>query len=275
MSQAITHSPKPFNASTTFGITFSGGGARGAAHIGVLKALEEFGIEPTHVVGVSAGAIVGALYAAGKKPQEMMDFIAESSMIRVIKFGIPRTGLTTMDYLRTRISEMLPENDFESLKKPLHIGVTNISAGAFELHNSGKLHDLIAASCSIPFVFKPMEIDGTLYVDGGIMNNMATLPLEGKVDYIIGSNLIPPKALEKKDLSSVISISWRCFDLSVMANTSPCTQRCDILFEPPAVADHNIFSFSKIQELYDIGYNHAKEMLERELVFTEETVLRS
>lgn len=265
--------PYHFNASTTFGITFSGGGARGAAHIGVLKALEEMGIQPTHIVGVSAGAIVGALYAAGKTPEEMMEFVAQSSMIRVIKFGIPRTGLTTMDYLRERISVLLPENSFEPLVRSLHIGTTNISAGAFELHNSGKLHDWVAASCSIPFVFKPMEIDGSLYVDGGIMNNMATEPLEGKVDCIIGSNLIPHNVLEKKELSSVISISWRCFDLSVMANTSPCTRRCDILLEPPTVADYNIFSFTKIQELYEIGYTYAKEVLARELVFSDKKLL--
>lgn len=235
----------------------------------MLKALEEAGIEPGYVVGVSAGAIVGALYAAGKTPEEMLEFVAQSSMIRVIKFGIPRTGLTTMDYLRERIAVMLPENSFEPLVRKLYIGTTNISAGTFELHSNGKLHDLVAASCSIPFVFKPMEIDGQLYVDGGIMNNMATEPLEGKVDYIIGSNLIPPTTLAKKDLSSVISISWRCFDLSVMANTSPCASRCDLLIEPPAVADHNIFSFSKIHELYEIGYVYAKEIIAKQLVFQE------
>lgn len=244
------------------GLTLSGGGARGAAHIGVIQALEEAGIKPTHIVGVSAGAIVGALYAAGKTTNEMLDFIAESSVIRLIKLGIPRTGLTTMDYLRTRLSDFLPENDFASLQRPFAVGVTNLNKGRFELIREGVLHDWVAASCSIPFVFKPMEIGGQLYVDGGIMNNMPIESLKGEVDYLIGSNMIPPQEIETSDLSSVISISWRCFDLSVMANTQPSCDACDLLLEPPEVAAHNIFSFSKVKELYEIGYAYTAKQLQ-------------
>ncbi|MEM9835883.1 MAG: patatin-like phospholipase family protein [Bacteroidota bacterium] len=243
------------------GLTLSGGGARGAAHIGIIKALEEANIHPTHIVGVSAGAIVGALYAAGKSPEEMMDFISESSMIKLIRLGIPTTGLTTMDYLRERLKAILPQDDFAALGKSLHVGVTNLEDGRFELHDSGKLHDMVAASCSIPFVFKPMSINGTYYVDGGIVNNMPVSPLEGKVDYIIGSNLTPINSVARKELSSVISISWRCFDLSIMANTQAGRGKCDLLFEPSSIAAYSIFAFSKIKELYEIGYQHAKSVL--------------
>ncbi|PHI20992.1 patatin [Lewinellaceae bacterium SD302] len=242
----------------SIGITLSGGGARGAAHIGVLRALGEAGIVPDKVVGVSAGAIAGVLYAAGLSPDEMLDFVKEISMVKVIKFGIPRTGLTTMDYLRERLGTVLENDDFMELKRPLCVGATNLNTGKFQLFDQGPLIEAVAASCSIPFVFKPVELNGELFVDGGIMCNMPVEPLEDQVDYIIGSNLIPESHVPVSDLTSVIGISWRCFDLSVMANTLNCRPCCDLLFEPPAVANHNIFSFKKIQELHDIGYNYAK-----------------
>lgn len=226
-----------------------------------MRALEEAGIKPQRVVGVSAGAIIGALYAVGLSPDEMLEFSREISVVKVMKLGIPKTGLTTMDYLRERMNSVLSKDDFDALPMPLVVGATNLNTGKFQLHQEGSVIEAVAASCSIPFVFKPVEIGGDLFVDGGIMCNMPVEPLKEKVDYIIGCNLIPENHVLHSDLSSVIGISWRCFDLSVMANTLSCRPDCDLLFEPPTVTDHNIFSFNKIQELHDIGYAHAKSKL--------------
>lgn len=248
------------------GITLSGGGARGAAHIGVLRALSEAGIHPAYVVGVSAGAIIGALYAAGRTPDEMMAFVKQSSVVRLIKLGIPLTGLTKLDYLIERLAAELIDDSFSALEKPLQVGVTNLETGAFELRDQGSLFSWVAASCSIPFVFKPIKIDKQLYVDGGVMRNMPIGQLKDTCDLVIGSNLMPPTSLKTKELSSFVSITWRCFDLAVMANTQSSLERCDLLFEPPRVAKHTIFSFGKLQELHDIGYAYAKEVLERKEV---------
>lgn len=244
------------------GLSLSGGGARGAAHVGLIRALLEYNIRPARVVGVSAGAIVGVMYAAGMTPDEMMDFIAEISVFKVIKLGIPLTGLTSMDYLRSRLKVIAPDNSFEALKYPLGVGATNLNTGKFEVFSTGPLHEAVAASCSLPFVFKPVEIDNSLYVDGGLMNNMPTQPLERVANFIIGSNVVPANEIGSEELTSVIGITWRVFDLSVRANTADCRQRCDLLFEPLEVAEHNIFSFRKLQELHDIGYQNACKTLE-------------
>lgn len=243
------------------GISLSGGGARGAAHVGVLQALLEAGIRPSRVAGVSAGAIVGALYAAGKSPQEMLDFVAASSVIKFIKLGVPKTGLTTLDYLKSRLSDVLKPTTFGELDIPFSVGVTNLNTGCFELVSEGNLYDWVAASCSLPFVFKPMEINGSLYVDGGVMQNLPLSSLQGQVDYLIGSNLIPTDPMPSNELSSVISISWRCVDLSVMANTLTNRSACDWLIEPEGVAAHNIFSFHKIKEIYQLGYDYTQQQL--------------
>lgn len=246
------------NTDLTIGLTLSGGGARGTAHIGVLKALLEGGVVPNRLVGVSSGAIVATLYCAGMHPDEMLKFVLESSMLRVIKFGIPLTGLTNLDYLKERLALVWPENSFEGLKYPLHIGITNLTTAQHELRNSGPLHDILAASCSIPFVFKPVELNGFKYVDGGVIRNMPVAPLLHNTDFVIGSNLMPYGLLPPADISTVISVVWRTFELSIMSNTLPAMDLCDIVLEPSMLNDCNIFNFTKLKEMHDLGYEYTR-----------------
>lgn len=245
----------------TIGITLSGGGVRGAAHIGLLRALLEEGIVPTRIVGVSAGAIVGTLYAAGLSPDEMMERVYETSLMRIIKVGIPKTGLTTLDYLKERIALVVPENSFAGLKYPLFIGITNLNTGQLEIRDEGPLYDILAASCSIPFVFKPEVIDGDHFVDGGVIKNMPVEPLLNKTDFIIGSNLMPYGLLPPADTGTVINIVWRVFELSIMANTLPSLEVCDIVIEPSQLNAYNIFSITKLKELHDLGYEHTRQRM--------------
>lgn len=112
----------PMKNEMKIGISLSGGGARGIAHIGVLEALLENGIQPEVIAGTSAGSIVGALYAAGKTPEEMLDFVKDSSILRIFRVGLPNKGLASLSYLRERLEEAIPEDNFESLQKHLFIG---------------------------------------------------------------------------------------------------------------------------------------------------------
>lgn len=243
------------------GLTLSGGGARGAAHIGLLRALLENGVVPNRIVGVSAGAIVGTLYAAGLSPDEMLRQVLETSILRVIKVGNPLMGLTNLDYLKERVARILPENSFEGLKYPLHIGITNLNTGQQELRCEGPLHDILAASCSIPFIFKPVVMDGQKFVDGGVIRNMPVSPLLNDTDFVIGSNLMPFGLLPTNDLSTVLSVVWRTFELSIMANTWPDTSLCDIVIEPSTLNDCNIFNFTKLKEMHDVGYESTRSRM--------------
>ncbi|WP_116124629.1 patatin-like phospholipase family protein [Lewinella sp. IMCC34183] len=245
----------------TIGITLSGGGARGAAHIGALRALTEAGIEPDKVVGVSAGALVGAMYAAGVSPDDMMAFALESSIFRFYKLGMPLAGLTSSDYLQERLATVIPENSFAGLQKPFFVGVTNLNTGQLECHDSGPLHTLVAASCGIPFLFRPVVIDGAQYVDGGVIENMPVKPLLNQTDFIIGSNLMPYESLKPADVKTVIGIVWRCFDLSIMANTLPSAELCDVVLEPSNLNDYHIFNLNRLSDLHDVGYEHTRKRL--------------
>lgn len=256
------------------GLSLSGGGARCAAHLGILQALEEADLKPARLVGVSSGSIVGALYAAGKTPIEIRDLIKQGSLFRLFGFGIPSRGLTSLSYLRKKMLEALgQELMLENLPLPFHAGITNLNTGELELRDTGNLIDTVCASCAIPFVFKPVEIDGHQYADGGIVCNMPIEPLQsdGDIDIVMGANLISASNLGPADLSSIWGIMWRSFDLSMIANTAPSLQACDFTFEPQDLNQYNIFAFSKTDEMYEAGYQYGKRRVADLRKYIEET----
>ncbi|MCB0639912.1 MAG: patatin-like phospholipase family protein [Lewinella sp.] len=239
------------------GIALSGGGARGAAHIGVLQALLEHDIRPDVVSGASAGSIIGALYAGGFSPDEMLQFIRDSNVLRLVRLGIPTGGFSKLTYLHDRLAATLPADDFASLQRPLYVAISNINTGQLEIRHEGSLFNVIVASSSIPLVFKPMEIDGQLYLDGGLLCNLPAFPLRDQVDLLIGVNLIPLKERSVKSLNGVFSTAYRCFDLSIMANTRPQLDLCDVLIEADGLVDYHIFQFNKYLDMYQLGYDAA------------------
>lgn len=243
------------------GLCLSGGGAKGIAHIGVLKALREVGIYPDVVSGTSAGSVVGALYAAGKSPEEMMDFVKDSSLFKIFRVVLPGDGFTKLTYLREKLAHAIPQDSFESLKRPLHVAITNLNTGDIEIRSEGRLYDVVMASSSIPLVFSPVEINGQLYVDGGLLSNFPVEPLLKCSDVIIGVNLMPQEPVEDKAVQNIIGVATRCFSLSVWSNTKPLLASCDVVIEPPGIEQYNIFQFNKYKELMELGYEAALDRI--------------
>ena len=243
------------------GISLSGGGARGIAHIGVLKALEEHGVYPDVIVGCSAGSIVGALYAAGMSTDTMLEFIKDSRIWKLVSLRLPGGGLTKLDYLKDRLSECIPTDSFEALEKPLYLAIANLNSGKLEIRNTGTLFSIIQASCAIPLVFEPIEINGDLYVDGGALCNMPVEPLKAVTDFVIGVNVMPRIKVTKTSVNTMRGVAMRCFEMSIWSNTHGEAEKCDLLIEPKLINKYHIFQFNKYQELYEIGYEAAKAVL--------------
>lgn len=238
----------------TISLTLSGGGARGAAHIGVIRALQEEGIGISQVAGVSAGSIAGMLVAAGFRADEMMAFIREFSLYNMLHLGLPSMGVTDMVKMKEHLATAVQENSFAGLKIPFHIGVTNLNTGEQETHHSGPLHDLVAASCAIPFVFKPEPIGDYLYADGGITNNMVVAPLQDGPDALVGVNLVPLTTLPTSEISSMFAVMKRTFSLSIMANTKFSVERCQLVLNPVKTDEFGIFDTDHLDQLHDMGY---------------------
>lgn len=244
------------------GIALSGGGARGLAHIGVLKALEENNIFPDIVSGCSMGAIVGVLYAAGKSPYQIAEIFREENPNRIIKPNFNSPGLFHIAGLATTLEHVIKKNDFNALKLQFHISVANLNSGKGEIISSGdQLFEFIIASASIPLIFKPSVINGQTYVDGGLFDNLPSEALIGHCHRIIGSHVNPIGI--KHELNGNRAIIERCFQLTIEQNVRVSRGFCDYFIEPRKIREYNLWDFGKSKEIIELGYNEATKVIEQ------------
>ena len=251
--QNITTVFKQRKKKKKLGIVLSGGGARGLAHVGVLRALEENGIFPDVVAGSSMGAIIGALYASGRSFEEMMDLIGQVRSYKIIRVGLPLGGITDLTYLKNMIKENIPQDTFESLKKPLYVCVSNLNTGNYEFFNAGKLSSAIIASAAIPLIFKPVKINDQSYIDGGVLNNLPVEAIRDVCDIVIGVNVNPNTSVS--NVSTMWGIGERVFDMHMAENVKSRLGQCDIVIEVPNALQYGLFDFKMGNLLVDFGYN--------------------
>ena len=172
------------------GLVLGGGGAKGFAHIGVLRALEEEGIKIDAISGTSMGSFVGALYCLGYSPDEIEKKISETPWRKLIDIGLPKSGFLRGDKLERYIRKLIGEKKFSDLKIPLFINATDIQNSDEIVFNKGDLAKAIRASISIPGIFDPVENNDRILVDGGVLNNLPIDILkENKIKKIIAVNL--------------------------------------------------------------------------------------
>lgn len=254
--------PKKKSKAFKLGMAFSGGGARGIAHIGVLKALEEQAIYPDVVAGTSAGSIVAALYAAGLDSERIVSVIQSAKMYKAFIPDLTSGGVISLTYLKTHLAKYIEVNDFKGLKRPLYVAVTNLNSGKIELRSKGELFETIQASCSIPLVFTPVTMDGSVFVDGGVMMNLPAEAIRSQCSKLIGVNVMPVESVTDAKIGSMISVAQRIFDLSVYANTRSSSKLCDLVIHPKGLEQYSIFQFNKIAEIMDRGYEAAMEQMD-------------
>ena len=238
------------------GISLTGGGARGIAHLGVLKALSEAGINPKVISGTSAGAIIGAFVAAGISYEESLNIIIKTNLLSIFKPAFSWRGLLSVDKLGKILSQHLPA-DFESLELPFLVAATDINAGETRYFKSGNLIQAVMASSCIPVVFSPVEIDGILYVDGGILNNLPAEPIRDQVSGLIGVSCNP--YTYNADLKNVRSLMERSALLAINGNTVKSKELCDVIIEPPGLSKYSGFDLSKAREIFNEGYKFTQE----------------
>lgn len=243
------------------GIAFSGGGTRGIVHAGALKALEENGIFPEVIAGTSAGGIIGAMYAQGYSPSELLDIASERSLVWLFSLRLPTKGFVRHTFLRKMLKRYIPGDTFEELKKPLHIAVTNLNTGKAEVIDSGPLHDVIIASASIPVLYEPIRMGPYWYADGGLVMNLPVSPIRDKVKSIIAVNLIPRKELSHEEVNTISGIASRSFNLAAINTIQPQLQYCDIVIEPESIYHYSRFNFSNIRDMFEIGYEETMKMM--------------
>jgi len=158
------------------GLALSGGGVRGLAHIGVLKVLTEAEI-PIHVItGTSAGGLIGALYAAGLSPQqieeEALRMASPRRLLPLLNRSLPFRGLLSAQKVTEYLESLLGDITFDQLRIPLAVVAVDLVTGQKVVLNEGRVVDAVRATTALPGLISPLERDGQLLVDGGLLDNL-------------------------------------------------------------------------------------------------------
>ncbi|MBW1294202.1 patatin-like phospholipase family protein [Aquimarina litoralis] len=247
---------------SNIGLVLSGGGFRGFAHIGAIKAIEEFGIFPNFISGTSAGAIVGALYSAGNSVSQIKDFFDNTPVFKLNRFTRKKPGFLDSEKYYDDLINYFKDNSFENLERKLFVSATDLVEGKVTVFSTGELIKPILASAAFPGVFSPVMINDCLYSDGGILDNFPIAPILNKCDMIIGIDVSPIRKPKITDFKHAHNVMQRAYYLRAMPNSETKFGKCDIMIQPKKISNHGVFSTSNLDQVFEIGYLEAKKQIE-------------
>ncbi len=242
------------------GLALSGGGVRGFAHLGALYAMEELGIKPDIVAGVSAGSVVASLYGSGMSPIDIMKRFYYHKFTDFCEMRLPREGFLSMNGFCKFLKENLLVERIEDCKIPTVICATDIAASEPVQWREGDIAERVSASCSMPIVFNPVTIDGVDYVDGGVLHNLPAWAIREECEILIGVN-VSPIIRSKNYTGSLIDVATRTYHLMARANSQTDALLCDLVISTDSIADLRVFNLKEKERIFKSGYKSAKNLL--------------
>jgi NTE family protein/lysophospholipid hydrolase len=271
------------------GVVLGGGGARGFAHLGVLQALEEAGVPIDIIGGTSMGAVMAGCYARGRSPHQILDvarnFFTHSRAL--IDLDFPMVSILRGRKLDNLLKSLFGDMDISDLWLPYYCISSSISKGQMILHDRGLLWQSVRASCSLPGVFPPVQTDGQLLVDGGLVDNVPTTIMEaqceggkiiavdvgiGDAEFVLGrrKNISGWGLLrERLSLHSSRKRFANIFQILVQSTTFSskwsmhqllAKKRADLVLTPP-VNEYQVLSFEAHEKLFEIGDEYTQRPL--------------
>jgi len=250
------HGPRP-----TIGLALSGGTAKVITHIGVLRAFEEAGLRPTVLTGTSGGSLIGVLYAAGLSIQELTGLANNVNWRRLATIRLPKLGFLSSGRIEDFVREFVGDTCFEDLNIPTHVVATNLLTGDKTVFSHGPVARAVRASCSIPQIFSPVEIDGGLYSDGGVVEYLPieTLmehPCDIRVGVHLGAYLDfsqPPQHL--------VGLILRVLGVVAQRNARASAALADVVVRPN-MRGFGGFDLNRAAEMIDVGYRAGLEAVD-------------
>jgi NTE family protein len=247
-----TASTTEANRVPAIGLALGGGFARGMAHIGVLKVLEEEGI-PVHVIaGTSVGALIGAAYCSGVTTAELEEVAFKVRFTTFARWTLSRYGFASNDRMVSFLTRTLKVQTFEQLRIPLGVTATDFNTGEGMVFSSGSIIDPVRASCAYPGMFLPVEIRGRWLVDGMLSNPVPTRPLRAMgAERVLAVQLKGQwsKSTAPRHLFDVIGQS---FAIAQDMMSSVWRSAADLVIEPD-VAGFDYDDFKRAGELIRVG----------------------
>jgi len=249
------------------GLALGGGVVRGLAHVGVITALEDTGIEIDYLAGTSAGAILAVLYSAGMKAPDIAQMAAKLQWWRIARPVWPRRGLVSFNILGDWLRRSIGDLEFSDLRIPCSVVATDIETGEMVTFNQGKVIPAVQASCSLPGLVEPVEIDGRLLCDGGITNMLPVTTLRAMgAEYVIGVDIFSFKL--RRFLGPLGYLLAGAEILLERAGGG--TDYADCLIAP-ALQGETYFNFLKRKKLYQLGRTAALQKTSCILAAIEES----
>lgn len=243
------------------GVAFSGGGARGAAHCGALQAFHEFGIRPDVVSGTSVGALVATLYSAGLTPRQMIELFQGLNFFKdIVTPSVPKGGLFDSRPLVEIIRKNLPYTRLEALPIPTYLVASDLEHGVPKIFSKGEIAPRVVASCSIPVIFRPMNINGIHYIDGGAFQNLPVGAIREKCETIIALSLINLEEEKYKD--NLASVALRSFQMMMVSNYAYDVELADMVIKLDTYGC-TAYDISRIEEIFFRGYESTVKALEQ------------
>ncbi len=238
------------------GLALSGGSVLGAAHVGVLYALEESGIKPACIAGTSSGAIIGALYAFGKDISAIEEHVQNASWFTVGRLNPSRMGLLTNSRLGESIIDEVGDVNIEDAQIPYGATAVDISTGMRMLLRNGNLANAVRASACIPGVFQPVQWGDHMLVDGGVVEHLPVVSArELGANRVIGVDLRArePNPAPRNVIDIFMNYSWIVTHNSVHLNSS---ERQSII--TPELLSYNAVDPRGVSDLIEEGYKATK-----------------
>ena len=245
------------------GYALGGGGSRGFAHLGALKVFEAYGLRPDVIAGTSAGALAGVFYADGFSPDEIAELFNKKDFKEFVELAVPKTGLFKSTEILKFLKNNLRSQKFEQLKIPFNAVATDWQNAKIKVFSEGdKLAEAVVASCSVPIVFRPIDIDGIPYVDGGLLKNFPVSVIRDSCRFVLGVNV--SIMTEMSDKENLKTTAERVFKLMSNSNTLNDRKNCDILIEASPIEKYFMFDLRNIDKIMELGYNSAADEMKKE-----------
>jgi NTE family protein len=244
-------------------LVLGGGAARGFAHVGVIRLLEQEKIPIHMIVGTSVGSLIGALYASDPNSfnLEWLSFTIEKDDIFDYSVIYSKMGPVQGERLEKFVQTKVKSKTMEQMKIPFYAVATDLNAGNTWVFEKGSVAKAVRASCSIPGIFQPLEMGGRMYVDGGVTDNLPVDVARAKgADIIIAVNI--SKNIQNPQINTLIDVILQSISIMGRELVIYKSRGYDVLIEPN-VGDVGMTDFSQKKRLMDAGIQAAKQALPR------------
>ncbi len=241
------------------GLALGGGSVLGAAHIGVLKAIEEEEIEICCIAGTSIGAFIASLFAFGKSSDDIKQLTEGLDWLDISRIELSNLGLLSNVKLGKLIVKSIGDKNLEEADLTLAVVAADIGTGKKVILKKGSIVDAVNASSALPGIFKPVEINGQLLVDGGVLENVPISPLkEFEAEQVIAVDLNAKHSYKKPE--NIIDVLLNAFNMTLTNLSTLQTKDVEFIIAPD-LSEFNLIDTDQFEDLIAKGYQDAKEYL--------------